>query len=594
MRGAAVVDALELLGLLPSADDAGTITATCPICVDGGASLRVTTEPPSVRCLLMCSAAHVREKLGQLGKTIEEYGARIALEVLVTEIERATVVKATQTEWPEPDPLSDGLEEVPTFDERLLPEELRPWLSDVAERTQCPPEYAAVGALVALAAVVGRSCAIRPKRHDDWTVIPNLWGAVVGPPASMKSPALAEALRPIKILVREATEKAQEALTGHAAALAEAKARRAVVESDMKKAAAKDGADMAELRTRYEAAVDPPEPRERRYIVNDATVEKLGELLNQNPRGLLHFRDELPGWLSTLERDGHENDRAFFLEAWNGTGGYTYDRIGRGTLHIQAACLSMLGGIQPGPLAQHLRAAVRGGSGDDGLTQRFQLLVYPDPPKKWRNVDRWPDTDARKRALAVFRRLDGLTHQVLGAAVEDDLPFLRFDSTAQALFDEWREGLMNRLLSGEEHPAIEAHLAKYPSLMPSLALLFHLADTDTVPVGPVTARSAQRAAAWCDLLEAHARRVYQVVTAENLRAARTLLGKIRAGRLPSPFGARDVYRAGWAGLTNRQVVDEALALLDDHGWVRRAEVETRGRPRTEYTAHPSLVTKVAA
>jgi hypothetical protein len=39
-----------------------------------------------------------------------------------------------------------------------------------------------------------------------------------------------------------------------------------------------------------------------------------------------------------------------YCEAWNGAGAYTYDRIGRGTLHIRAACLSVLGGIQPGPL----------------------------------------------------------------------------------------------------------------------------------------------------------------------------------------------------------------------------------------------------
>ena len=34
-------------------------------------------------------------------------------------------------------------------------------------------------------------------------------------------------------------------------------------------------------------------PAEKRYLVNDTTVEKLGELLNHNPNGLLLFRDEL-------------------------------------------------------------------------------------------------------------------------------------------------------------------------------------------------------------------------------------------------------------------------------------------------------------
>ncbi len=70
-------------------------------------------------------------------------------------------------------------------------------------------------------------------------------------------------------------------------------------------------------------------------VVNDATVEKLGELLNQNPNGLLLFRDELSGFLRLMDRPGHENDRGFYCEAWNGTGAYTYDRFGRGTLRIE-------------------------------------------------------------------------------------------------------------------------------------------------------------------------------------------------------------------------------------------------------------------
>jgi hypothetical protein len=55
-------------------------------------------------------------------------------------------------------------------------------------------------------------------------------------------------------------------------------------------------------------------PIRRRYIVNDPTVEKLGEILNQNPAGVLLFRDGIAGFLAMLERAGRENDRAFYLE----------------------------------------------------------------------------------------------------------------------------------------------------------------------------------------------------------------------------------------------------------------------------------------
>src|SRR5215469_13268351 len=49
-------------------------------------------------------------------------------------------------------------------------------------------------------------------------------------------------------------------------------------------------------------------------------------ILNENPNGVLLFQDEIAGFLATMERDGHENDRAFYLEAWNGYSRYTYDR----------------------------------------------------------------------------------------------------------------------------------------------------------------------------------------------------------------------------------------------------------------------------
>jgi hypothetical protein len=574
----------------------------CPRCLDG--NLTITVEPPAIACGAGCAgvadavytmATRLNGDRLQRQRDALCHLARIVAEAECSAARGGQIVPLTHDRWPEPEPepLPAELPPVPAFDDRLLPDSLRPWLSDAAERTQCPPEYGAVGALVALSGIIGRRCAIRPKRHDDWTAVPVLWGAVVGPPSSMKSPALAEALRPLRRMAVQATEALRRQSHGHTAALAEMKARRAVIENKMRKAA-RDGRDLSALRAEFAAAAAPPQPSERRYIVNDATVERLGELLNENPRGLLHFRDELAGWMATLDRDGHENDRAFFLEAWNGTGRYTYDRIGRGTLHIEAACVSMLGGIQPGPLAQYLRAAVRGGIGDDGLMQRFQALVYPDPPRTWRNVDRWPDTEARDRAFEVFGRLDVLTPETLGASVDDGVPFLRFDGDAQELFDAWRENLMNRLRGGDEHAAIEAHLAKYPSLLPSLALICHLADAIAAPVGSVGLASATRAVALCDFFEAHARRLYQIVTAQELKAATVLLGKLRTGKLGPRFTARDAYRPQWAGLTDRDIVEKALTVLVDHGWLRAAVVETGGRPSTTYEAHPRVRAKAAA
>ncbi|MCG8555025.1 MAG: DUF3987 domain-containing protein [Proteobacteria bacterium] len=491
--------------------------------------------------------------------------------------------------WPPPEELPDVLPDVPDFDDRLLPDALRPWLSDVSDRTQCPPEYLAVGAIVALGAVVGRGCCIRPKKRDDWTVVPNLWGALVGPPSSMKSPALAEALTPLRMLERQARETyKREALQYEFQALV-ADSRKRALQARLRKDVKQD--ELEALRKQYQQETATAEPVERRYIVNDATVEKLGVLLRDNQRGLLHFRDELSGWLGNLDRAGRENDRAFYLESWNGDGSYTYDRIGRGTVHVEAACVSMLGGIQPGPLARHLRDAVFGRSGADGLVQRFQLLVYPSRTPVWRNIDRRPDTAARNQALAIYRRLDSQCLATSGS--NNALAFTHFAPEGQEFFDGWRSELERRLRTNHEHEAVEAHLTKYRSLMPALALLSHLADTSDGHGNGVELRHAQRAAALCDLLEAHARRVYSCVAfGEGLHAAWELRKRLQAGELRSPFTMRDVYRRGWPCLRNKKEVEPAVHTLEEYGWLRVEDIGgTGGRRRHEIRLHPLLERK---
>jgi hypothetical protein len=328
-------------------------------------------------------------------------------------------------------------------------------------------------------------------------------------------------------------------------------------------------------------------------LVNDTTVEKLGELLNHHPNGLLLFRDELSGFLHTMDRPGHENDRAFYCEAWNGTGAYTYDRIGRGTLHIRAACLSVLGGIQPGPLERYLRE-VFAGRGDDGLLQRFQLAVWPDGGGPWRNVDRWPNAAARARVTEVFQRLRTLEPAAVGAAelTPEELPFLRFEPAAQEVFDAWRGDLEQTLRAEAEHPVWRSHVAKYRSLMPSLAVIGHVIDgVAGGPTGPVSCAAAARAEAWCAYLQGHARRLYASVTDRAQVAAALLAAQLTHGRLASPFTARDVYRNAWTGLAEPRIVQGALEGLAELGWIRAEAVRAGdgGRPTVRFRISPRLL-----
>ena len=493
-------------------------------------------------------------------------------------------------EWEPTAPLPNGLPPVDIFDPVMLPECLRPWIEDIAERMQVPLDYLAAGAMVVISSLVGRKVGIYPKKRDDWIVIPNLWGMIVGRSALLKSPALAEILKPLGRLIADAHEAHKEELAEYEIkamiAEAEGKAHKKNIEQ-LAQQAAKSG-DRSKLMeaAKTEGAEAPEPPTLRRYKTEDATVEKIGDLLIENPKGILNHRDELSGWFRSLDKQGREGDRAFYLESWNGTGSFDVDRIGRGSIHISALCLSILGSIQPGPLSSYVYQAVQGQQGADGLLQRFQLTVYPDPPKTWRNVDRYPDTEAKNRVYEMFKKLDSL--KANEAAKDEEVPALRFDAGGQEVFDVWRHDLEQRLRSEEMAPALEAHIAKYRSLMPSLALLFELIDNEGLPVG-VGKTAALRAVAWCEYLETHASRLYASAEKPAMEGARALLGRIRKGDVKDGSSARDIYRGRhWSKLSTPEEVNAAAAILEDYGWLRVEKVETGGRPATRIRLHPTL------
>jgi putative DNA primase/helicase len=221
---------------------------------------------------------------------------------------------AANDEWPQPQPLPGGLPAVPPFDAALLPALFRAWVTDVSERMQCPPDFAAVAMMIAADSLIGRQLSIRPKQKDDWTVVPNLWGMIIGRPSLLKSPALHEAMRPLRALEAEAAKRYREAMGDWEAGQVVAKEAAKVAAPRIRKLLKMGQHAEARAHARQDLESEQ-EPVRRRFVVNDTTVEKLGVILAENPIGVLIFRDELVGFLRAMEREGHEQDRAFYLEA---------------------------------------------------------------------------------------------------------------------------------------------------------------------------------------------------------------------------------------------------------------------------------------
>jgi putative DNA primase/helicase len=503
------------------------------------------------------------------GITAEDVGPEIAAELGI--LSRTALAK-----WPVPEPLASVLPDVMPFDLEMMPESFRPLVKDVADRMQVPLDFPALAAIATLAGVTNRRAVIQPKKNDTtWVVVPNLWGAIVAPPGMLKSPVLSCMVQPARAIEHGWREEYESEELEFKSAQ-ELEELRGSAWKDQVKATAKKNQPAP---PKPESTLVRPVPR--RLMTSDGTYESLQKLLSENPAGIFVLRDELTGWLAGLEKQGHEQERAFFLECWNGDGAFTIDRISRGTLYVRHAALALFGGIQPARLRSYLADALKDGPSNDGLIQRFQLLIWPDFPSGWTYVDRTPNADALERTLAIYRRITEMdTAEPLR---------LKFDEDAQALFERWLTDLEQRIRGEDLSPCMQAHLAKYRSLMPALALLFTLADglAEKVPL-----HQAQLACDWCDYLETHAIRMYAAQLPPEQDAAIALSRRLSKGWKSEEgvFTVRDIYRNAWSKLITPEETRAALDVLEEHGWVRRDNIESQssGRPAETYFRNPRI------
>ena len=233
----------------------------------------------------------------------------------------------------------------PPFPIEALPAVLRAFVEDRARvigADPCGLGWACIGACST--ALDGR-IRLQMKQRDSWSVPPFIWLARVGAPSTKKSPILDAAWSP--------SERAQNV--------------------DLK-VWREEHVRWKALPKKEQAETPVPVCR-RRLVSHDATIESLQDILGRQDRGIGILRDELAGWIGSLEKysggRGSAADRAFFLQAFNG-GGYIADRVSRGTTAIENLGLGISGGIQPDRLRQ------LGDITSDGLWQRFiPIIVGP-------------------------------------------------------------------------------------------------------------------------------------------------------------------------------------------------------------------------
>lgn len=442
----------------------------------------------------------------------------------------------------------------PPFPTDVLPHAIAEFVGQVARSIGCPVDFPAVASLVAAGAAVGAARVVEIKA--GWRERPSLYAVVVSPPGTAKSPAMRAILAPLYSEQQRLIDEHQQQQDEYEAHL-----------------------ELARLSDRAPEGKDPPErPKKpepiRHLLVNDTTVEALGENLKDNPRGVLVFRDELVAWVRGMDqyRGGRGGtDRQFYLSAWTGEPVKIDRKQAHGNpIFLAAPFLSVLGGLQPDLLGDLESRAGR----DDGFLARL-LFAYPDGVR----AQHWTDDSLAPTAADawadVVRRLLEMT-PAHAERTTFEPRVLRLDDAARPAWIAYHDDLVEAMNNPETAATLQAPLSKMRSYAARLALTLRLlreAVDEASPDDPVVVSDVEGAAELCDYFLAHMRSIFGRLRQDVVgRRAEDLVAWMRRHGQTS-CSVRDVQRANVGGVTTaaqaealfRDAVDRGLGSVHSPG-----------------------------
>jgi replicative DNA helicase len=561
-------DPVTVLGEL---DDSGELTD-----VGGGPFLHTLVEAvPTVAhaahyARLVADTAR-RRRVIDLGVQLAHSDADPAvLAHLAGELAETTTARLGERGWTPPIPFGVA-GEVPAFPVEVLPGWLCEFVAAVAAATQTPPDLAGMLALAVLATVTAGAVEVDPR--PGWREPLCLFIAVGMDAGTRKSSVFSAMTRPVADFERQQSAAALPGITetavlrriaDQAAATAEAAAGKAPAnqQEESKAEAIARAAEAARL-------VVPPLPR---WLVDDATPEALAGLLATYGR------------IALLSPEGDVFDQMAgrYNQAGPNLGVYLkghagdllkVDRRGRPPEYVERPCLTIGLAVQP----EVLRGlAGRPGFGGRGLLARF-LYSLPASLVGRRQVGAPPVPAAVADRYTL--ELQALAASLTAPTGDDGPSVLTLDPEAGELLLGFERDLEPRLAAGSGDLAhLAGWAAKLAGATCRLAGLLHLAghlrDGWAQPISADTFAGAIRLAGY---LVDHARAVFDLMGADpRVDDARWLLDWItRSGQ--TQLIRRDAQRAAPRGRFPKATdLDPALALLEDHGWLRRVDVEAPG------------------
>lgn len=453
---------------------------------------------------------------------------------------------------------------------------LEPWIIQTAENTNAPVDYVAFSLLASAAGVVGLSRRI--STQTDWVQHCAIWLGIVGDPSSGKSPAIKPIRDILNIIEKERKPdylKAYREWEG-AYILAEQK------EKEWRRRIKKNP---KENLSRPDEAILPEQPSPYHLLYGDTTQESIAEELGRNVKGALVLRDELSGWVESMNRysSGH-SEKSFWLETFSG-GKFIINRVKFGTdrHEIEDLMATVFGTIQPKKL---IRTVFK--DSGDGFLARF-LWVYPEPippaiPKQ---------KPSETLVYEAFKKLDSLMNPYKGN-IEEQRKCLYLNNSAQSYFEQWLLPHIEKVR--KEESKLNEFLGKGQGYVLRLALLFELlwwASSENEEPTEISLEAIKAAIELYDTyLTPMCERVYNMYYSPSQNIEARALAKWIIANKPNSFILREIYNDGnIANLRRKEQAQKAADRLVSLGWlhfVSSRNGTTAGRRRTTYYVNPEV------
>jgi replicative DNA helicase len=483
--------------------------------------------------------------------------------------------------WASPTPFS-VTGDPPMFPVGVLPGWLGEYVATVATATQTPPDLAGMLALAVLATVAAGTVEVHPR--PGWQEPLCLFVAVGMDAGARKSAVFTALTHPVAEFERNQATAALPAITETATLrrIADQAATQAEAAASKASASQHDEARAEAIARAAEAArlVVPPVPR---WLVDDATPEALAGLLATYGRiALLSPEGDVFDQMSGRYNQQVGPNLGVYLKGHAGDL-LKIDRRGRPPEYVERPCLTIGLTVQP----EVLRGlAGRPGFRGRGLLARF-LYSLPASLVGHRQAGAPPVPPAVTDRYTV--ELQALAASLTRPAGDDPI-VLTLDPQADELLLGFEGTLEPRLAANSGDLAhLAGWAAKLAGATCRLAGLLHLAshlrDGWARPIGADTFAAALRLA---DYLVEHARAVFDLMGADpRVEDARWLLDWIhRTDQVQ--FSRRDAHQAARGRFRKATDLEPALALLEEHGWLRRVDADPPG-PKGGRPASPRFL-----